>query len=63
MNAPGAEEHIRQGNALLAQGRPADALASYDRALSLAPENAAALALRGEALIGLGRIRGSAGEL
>ncbi len=50
-----ADTHFRRGNALFAQGRPAEALASYERTLALDPAHVAALANRGEALLALDR--------
>ncbi len=50
-----ADSHFRRGDALFAQGQPADALASYDLALALDPAHVAALANRGGALLALGR--------
>ena len=47
--------HIERGNALLALGRPGDALAAYDQALALGPGNAIAHMDRGTALLTLGR--------
>src|ERR1700722_9298293 len=47
--------HIERGNALLALGRPGDALAAYDQALALGPGNAIAHMDRGTALEALGR--------
>jgi tetratricopeptide (TPR) repeat protein len=45
------------GNALMALGRPAEALRAYERALKIKEHDAALLALRGEALSALGRYR------
>jgi tetratricopeptide (TPR) repeat protein len=45
------------GNALLAHGRPADALLAYEQALKLKEKDPALLALKGEALSVLGRHR------
>ncbi len=50
-----ADLHFRRGNELFTQGRPADALLSYDQAIALDPAHATALANRGEALLALGR--------
>jgi tetratricopeptide (TPR) repeat protein len=46
---------LAHGNALLAQGRAAEALDSYERALKVNPKLLEALALKGEALSALGR--------
>jgi tetratricopeptide (TPR) repeat protein len=46
---------LAHGHALLAQGRPAEALDSYERALKVNPTLSEALALKGEALSALGR--------
>jgi tetratricopeptide (TPR) repeat protein len=46
---------LAHGNALLARGRAAQALDSYDRALKVKPNLPEALALKGEALSALGR--------
>lgn len=53
----GALPHAAVGNALLALGRPAEALAAYERALKIKEKDGALLALRGEALSMLGRYR------
>jgi tetratricopeptide (TPR) repeat protein len=45
------------GNALMALGRPAEALRAYERALKIKEHDPALLALRGEALSALGRYR------
>ena len=45
------------GNALLAHGRPADALRAYEQALKIKDKDPALLALKGEALSVLGRHR------
>jgi tetratricopeptide (TPR) repeat protein len=45
------------GNALIALGRPAQALRAYERALKIKEKDAALLALRGEALSAMGRYR------
>jgi tetratricopeptide (TPR) repeat protein len=47
--------HLAHGNALLARGRAAEALDSYERALKVRPKLPEALALKGEALLVLGR--------
>ena len=46
---------LAHGNALLAAGRAAEALDSYERALKVGPKQHEALALKGEALSALGR--------
>ncbi|CAN5885660.1 hypothetical protein BH11PSE3_BH11PSE3_04150 [soil metagenome] len=46
---------VAHGNALLARGRAAEALDSYDRALKVKPNLPEVLALKGEALSALGR--------
>jgi len=46
---------LAHGNALLARGRAAEALDSYERALKVDPKQREALALKGEALSALGR--------
>ena len=46
---------LAHGNALLAHGRAAEALDSYERALKVNPKLAEVLALKGEALSALGR--------
>ena len=46
---------LAHGNALLARGRAAEALDSYERALKIDPKQREALALKGEALSALGR--------
>jgi tetratricopeptide (TPR) repeat protein len=53
----GSYPHAAVGNALLALGRPADALGAYARALKIKPKDAALLALKGEALSAMGRHR------
>ncbi len=50
----GAFPHLACGNVLLAQGRAAEALACYDSALKIKPNNADITALRGEALSMMG---------
>lgn len=51
----GAFPYLACGNALLAQGRAAEALKCYDRALRIKPNNPDLTALRGEALSMMGR--------
>jgi tetratricopeptide (TPR) repeat protein len=53
----GSFPHSAVGNALMAHGRPADALRTYERALKIKGKDAALLALKGEALSALGRHR------
>jgi len=53
----GALPHAAVGNALLALGRPAEALRAYERALKIKEKDSALLAMRGEALSLLGRYR------
>jgi len=50
-----AAVHLARGNALLALGRPDEALASLDRALALAPGDVLASYNRGNVLLVLGR--------
>ena len=47
--------HNNRGNVLLDLNRPADALASYDRAIALKPDHAKAHSNRAMALTNLGR--------
>lgn len=51
-----AAAHHDRGLALRALGRPADAVARYDKAIALAPERAAPHCNRAAALIDLGRV-------
>ena len=53
----GALPHAAVGNALLALGRPAEALRAYERALKIKDKDPALLALKGEALSAMGRYR------
>lgn len=53
----GSLPHSAVGNALLAGGRPAEALRAYEQALKIKEKDSALLALRGEALSALGRYR------
>jgi len=53
----GSYPHSAVGNALMARGRPAEALRAYERALKIKEKDAALLALRGEALSALGKYR------
>jgi tetratricopeptide (TPR) repeat protein len=53
----GSFPHSAVGNALMARGRPAEALRAYERALKIKEKDPALLALRGEALSMLGRYR------
>ncbi len=53
----GSFPHSAVGNALMALGRPAEALRAYERALKIKEKDSALLALRGEALSMLGRYR------
>lgn len=46
---------LAHGNALLARGRPAEALDSFERALKVKPNLLEVVALKGEALLALGR--------
>ena len=45
--------HNRRGNALVALGRPDEAMAAYDAALAIAPDNAEALNNRSVTLLKL----------
>ena len=53
----GSYPHSAVGNALMAHGRPAEALRAYEAALKIKDKDAALLALKGEALSALGRHR------
>ena len=57
----GSYPHSAVGNALLARGRPAEALRCYERALKIKKKDSALLALKGEALSMLGRYRQAVG--
>jgi serine/threonine protein kinase/tetratricopeptide (TPR) repeat protein len=50
-----ADDHVECGRICHQQGRFADAVAAYDRALRIQPDHAMAHHLRGEALLELGR--------
>ena len=51
----GAQAHMEEGDALLSEGRHAEALAAYDRAAGADPGLADVHGCRGAALAGLGR--------
>jgi tetratricopeptide (TPR) repeat protein len=53
----GSFPHLACGNALLAQGRPQEALKCYERALKIKQNDPELTALKGEALSALGRHR------
>ena len=53
----GSYPHSAVGNALMARGRPAEALKAYERALKIKDKDPALLALKGEALSAMGRHR------
>jgi len=53
----GSFPHLAWGNALLAQGRPAEAIVCYDRALKLKQNDPDLIALKGEALSMQGKYR------
>ncbi len=55
-NPPSAAQLIQEAAAALLAGRPADAVAGYDRALVLKPRHPAIHANRGAALLNLGRL-------
>ena len=58
-----AEALSNRGNTLHELKRFEEALASYDRALTLRPDYAEALSNRGDTLAGAEAVRGGAGEL
>jgi len=53
----GSYPHAAVGNALMAHGRPAEALRAYEAALKIKDKDPALLALKGEALSAIGRHR------
>jgi len=53
-----ADSHANRGNTLMELGRFDDALATYDRAVALAPNDVSGLYGRANALAKLGRTKG-----
>lgn len=54
-----ADAYAKEGNALLAQGKPAEAILLYDRAIELFPESSDAWTSKAVALKAMGRFRES----
>jgi tetratricopeptide (TPR) repeat protein len=54
-----AEAYVKEGNATLAQGKCAEAVAFYDRAIELFPESSEAWTSKAIALKAMGRFRES----